>query len=393
MIERISVPLGRAVLLLVCGVTVLAASSIPAGTPQPPDPALEELLRLHHVHRVAHVTGRAEALAATLADTLLEIGSGRLQRHSRAEATRRFEAYFGASTLLEWEDVHPPVVSLSADRTMAIVHVGKRVRLVARRTGAEAAETAERFGWTEAWRRERGEWRLISMSSTRGAEPDPFSAPPQARVEAARILRAARDAMGGEAAVARVAMLSFEAECDGPRGPFSTRVVSARDGRVRFEQRFPDGPGFAMGIGLEGDWRRPDTDTREAHSPAARAVLYAHEMLLLALAPEARYRAPFATGRQDFHGRDADVVRFADPLDAPIDFFYDAGDGRPLGFCLRNHTGRGADQIEVRYDDWRAAGELRLPFAATITQGADIYRYRMTEVGPGWVAAPEFEGD
>ena len=356
------------------------------------DSALEELLQLHHRHRVSHVTGDAASLAATLADPFLDVGRGRVDRRTRQEAADRFEAYFAASTFLEWEDVRPPVVRMSSDRSQAIVHVEKRVRVLSRAADGGHADTAERFAWTETWRRGDGGWRLASTTSTRGPEPDPFGVSAQARHEAARVLRLARAALGGDDAVARTAMVSFRADCEGPQGQFHTRVASARDGRVRFEQRFPARPAFGMGIDLNGGWQRDaGGERREALSPQARSVLHAHELLLLAVAPEARYRAPFAAGTTDFHGRAAAVVRFADPLDAPVDFFYDAEHHRPLGFRVRNHTGRGAPLIDVRYDDWRPVGALQLPFAVTIAQGDEIYRYRMTDVDTTWVAAAGFE--
>ena len=356
------------------------------------DSALEDLLRLHHDHRVSHVTGDAASLAATLADTLLDVGGGRVQQRTRKEAADRFEAYFAASTFLEWEDVRPPVVDISRDRTLAIVQVEKRVRVLSRAQGGTPAETAERFAWTETWRRGGDGWMLASTTSTRAAEPEPFAAPAEARHEASRVLRLAREAVGGHDAVARTAMVSFRADCEGPQGSFHTRVVSARDGRVRFEQDFPDSPAFGMGIDLDGGWQQSAGGERsDGLSLQARSVLHAHEMLLLAMAPEARYRAPFATGTADFHGRRAAVVRFADPLDAPVDFFYDVEHHRPLGFRLRNHTGRGAALIDVRYDDWRPVGQLRLPFAVTIAQGDEIYRYRLTDVDTNWVPSAGFE--
>ena len=383
--------IARAVLVAVAiTVTAMGAPEAKEG-PRTEDSPLEELLQLHHRHRVSHVTGDAASLAATLAEPFLDVGRGRVDLRTRQEAADRFDAYFAASAFLEWEDVRPPVVRMSSDQSLAIVHVEKRVRVLTRAADGGHADSAERFAWTETWRRGEGGWMLASTTSTRAPEPDPFAASAQARHDAARVLRLARAALGGDDAVARIAMVSFRAECEGPRGPFHTRVVSARDGRVRFEQRFPARPAFGMGIDLDGGWQRDaGGERRDALSPQARSVLHAHELLLLAVAPEARYRAPLAAGTADVHGRPAAVVRFADPLDAPADFFYDIQDHRPLGFRLRNHTGRGAPLVDVRYADWRPVGPLRLPFAVTIAQGDEIYRYRITDVDTSWVRAAGF---
>lgn len=353
--------------------------------------ALDELFQQHADQRVAHILGDADALVASFDDTLLEISEGRVERWSREDARGRFSAYFRAVDFLEWEDVVPPVIRIAGDGSSAWVLVRKRVRTLTRGAGPRRVEAA-RFAWTERWERGAPGWRLADITSTQRSEEesDPARVGPQA--EALEILRAARRALGGEEAVARVALVSFAADCESPQGPFRTKVWSARDGRVRFEQAFPDGTSFVMAVGAKGEWQRDEGGRVDSLGALLRTVVHGHELPLLALAPESRYRRPTAVGRERFDGSEARVVRFLDELEAPVDFLYDSASGRPLAFRIRNHTGRGAAAVVTRFDDWRRVGDVWLPFAASFTQGTDVYRYRMTEVSLKAPPAGTFEG-
>jgi len=368
----------------------LAASVTSAARGVQDDP-VEELLRLHHLQRVAHVLGDAHALAETSAPQYVELNRGRVTTRTPEELRERFTSYFSAVRFLEWEDVHPPRIRLSPDGEWAEMIVEKRVRTIPADTTLSARQGQAVFAWLERWVRPESVWRLATIASTDRPLAEDSTASLAARVRAYEILRRARAALGGEEAVARIATLRFVAECEGPRGPFRTTVVSARDGRVAFEQRFPARPRFAAGIALGGAWHRSgDGPIVDSLGAVLGTVVSGHELHLLALAPEARYVAPAARPSERFDGHEAHVVRFRDALGAPVDFLFDPHTGRPLAFRLRNHTGRGAAAVLTRFDDWRQAGDVLLPFAIQITHGEDLYRYRIVEATTDWLTNGAF---
>lgn len=189
---------------------VLALGCAPSAEPPiQDDAAVEALLRLHHEQRVAHVLRASDRL-------------------------------FTAARFLEWEDVAPPMVRVADDGSLATVAVEKRVRVLVETEGQPLREDARRFTWVGTWQREAGDWQLVGLASTDRPEDDPDPTLPESHLAAYAILHAARDAVGGQAAVAAIATVSLAAECDGPRGPFTTAVRSARDGRVVFVQRFAE---------------------------------------------------------------------------------------------------------------------------------------------------------
>lgn len=357
--------------------------------------AVEALLRLHHEQRVAHVLGDADLLVETLARGFVEVRGGEVASPTRAALLERFGRYFRGSQFLEWDNVRPPRIRLSPDGAFAEIIVQKRVRALAL---DGSTENARIYAWTEGWRRgshdragvpvgtgdSEGAWQLATITSTATSEERGPPATLAERREAARILAAARLALGGDEAVARVATLSYEADSEGPGGSYTTTVRSARDGRKVLIQEVSDGAGFAAGVSLAGAWTGAagEADTLDS---VTESVIEGHEYHLLALAPEARFEAPRALAPTTFEGRSANVVEFRDRLGAPVPFFFDVDSGVPLGFELVNHTGRGDPQVRTTFGDWRPVGDVRLPFLITIRHGPDAYTFRVTQASERWL--------
>src|SRR4051794_7799623 len=84
----------------------------------------------------------------------------------------------------------------------------------------------------------------------RPAEADSSRVPLGDRTGAWTVMQRARQALSGDATIARVAALEFTAQCQGPRRAFRTTVRSNRDGRVFFGQDFPDSTHYRAGMSL-----------------------------------------------------------------------------------------------------------------------------------------------
>ncbi len=188
-------------------------------------------------------------------------------------------------------------------------------------------------------------------------------------VAATHVLDAARRALGDEAAVTAVRTIETVAACKGPRGTYETHVISARDGRAVFEQRFPDGR-------VE---RQLVTNTTPA-DVNERTMIQGHEIHMLVVAPETRFGAPLAVDDSVFEGQPAVVVTFHDALGAPVLAFFARADSLPLGFVFLNHRTDGAPRITLTIDAWHTVDGLRLPARAVYHQAGDLYDFRFTTV-------------
>jgi hypothetical protein len=353
--------------------------------------AREALLRLHHEHRIAHRTGDAALWVRSFADTVLQVNGGRTDRETAAGFLPRAEAYFASARFLEWEDVRPPVLIHEAGTRTAMRVVEKRVRLV----DGPAAEASVVYAWMEHWRLGSDGWRLTAVVSTERLPEDALPATARQRVSALAVLERARGwvaTVGAEPdAAVRVSTTGFDARCTGPRGAYRMDVRSARDGRVSMVQY--DGAGrvlFGAGVALDGAWSAATAAVGDTLPASLASAIDAHEFTLLALAPEARYRAPAAIGRQRFAGRAAETVRFEDRVGEPALFFYDAETGEPLGIRVADHVRNRTTPVDIVFAEWSTEGALRLPSRVRTTQADETFDCTLVQSTTGWLSDVEF---
>ena len=131
---------------------------------------LNELLRMHYRDRAAHFARDAAAIYSNFADEYFNLGNGQISSGDREAGQKRMQAYFDASTFLEWDDITPPVIKVSNDRSMAYVLVHKKVRLLDKNDGGK--EKIEVFAWSTSLRKIGGKWKMTSVTSTRTPEED-----------------------------------------------------------------------------------------------------------------------------------------------------------------------------------------------------------------------------
>lgn len=371
---------------------ILVSVSLPVRAGSARDEAVEELLRLHHEQRVAHVLADAALLTSPFAADFVEMSLGRMSTPTADQARARFDSYLNSVHFLEWENTRPPVIRLSPDGKWAEMLVSKRVRALPADPEATPSEVSMTFAWSERWSRTDDGWKLSTIVSTDRPSAGTSDASPADRLQAHRILTRAREALGGLDAVARVATLSFTSECSGPNGEFRTEVASARDGRAKFVQRFADDSGFAAGRDLEGQWVESGGGPADRTPNAViETVVSGHEMHLLALAPESRFSSPVARPEQSLQGRQVHVVELTDSLGAAVSFYFDPETHLPVGFSPANHTGRGSSDILTTFAGWRRVGEVLLPFSIRIEHGEDLYAYRITEASVAWLNRSAFQ--
>jgi hypothetical protein len=125
-----------------------------------------ELLRLHELHRTAHLEKRADQMVASFDDSVRFVAAGGVAVISPAENQARLQAYFDHSTFQAWDDIAPPILRISPDGRMAYKIVQKRVRLTAPdSTGRPVAEDVV-YAWIEMYEKPDDRWILMAIAST-----------------------------------------------------------------------------------------------------------------------------------------------------------------------------------------------------------------------------------
>jgi len=134
--------------------------------------AVNELLRMHYRDRFAHFNRDASIIFSQFADEYFSVGNGRINVPDRVAGQKRLQAYFDASTFLEWDDLTPPVIRVSDDGSMAYILVHKKVRRLAKDKDGREQEEIEIFAWTTTLKKLASKWKVTSVTSTRTPEDD-----------------------------------------------------------------------------------------------------------------------------------------------------------------------------------------------------------------------------
>lgn len=128
----------------------------------------QAILVMHARERQAHLRGDAALLASGMADSVLMIQNGAVQRRTREEVQSRFEKYFKGVRYFSWDDVIPPEIHISDDRQMAWAAVQIKAKLKDN-TETPAQEHEFVSSWISTYKKEGSSWRTVAMSS--GCDP------------------------------------------------------------------------------------------------------------------------------------------------------------------------------------------------------------------------------
>lgn len=376
--------------------TIAAAASLVACTPtgpvRPPGATSATarageraaLFALHERQRAVHVGRDAEGFVALLADDFVSVQNGRIQRSTPEENLARFKRYFAAVEFLEWDDIAPPVITLSPDGTLATMAVHKRVTVVP--TGVSSSTSASAtthpgqaslqshphaqagttlFAWIATAEKQDGVWRITQVASTRDPAP------------AGALIQASIEALGPESA--RTAIRSLRAAADGvsPRGPYSMTVDSLPGDAVRFFQSSQRGV-FEAWIRGDKAWTR-DPGDRSAQELDATAIsmMRGHEFQLLPMTLDRRFTDWQLAGRAEFAGHPCEVVRARDDLGLPALIFLRRDDQRFAGMLITDPRHQ-EHSVQVTIDGWREVAGVQMASKVTAIdhQGTFVLTYR-----------------
>lgn len=113
----------------------------------------------------AHMEKNAPMLIATLSDSFASVDKGKISFPKREETLKRFEAYFSSVNFIKWDDIEPPVIRFSDDKSLAYAIVRKEVILEIK--SKPGSRDTTNFAWTGIYRKEKDGWKLECMTSTR----------------------------------------------------------------------------------------------------------------------------------------------------------------------------------------------------------------------------------
>ncbi|WP_207432030.1 YybH family protein [Sabulibacter ruber] len=129
------------------------------------------LLQLHEQQRQAHFGKDAKAMLAHSSPDMISVNAGKIHVGSGDQDAAAFQSYFNSVEFRKWDDVKPPVIRFSEDRTLAYTVVDKLVVLTTKDSLGRNIEETTHYAWVSIYRKQQdGNWKLECIASTNEPE-------------------------------------------------------------------------------------------------------------------------------------------------------------------------------------------------------------------------------
>lgn len=116
--------------------------------------------------RTAHFNKDVDLFVSEFADSMISINKGKVKMLSPEQNKIRIEPYFKSIEFIKWDDVENPMISFSADGTMAYAVVQKQVILsYPDSTGKLYIDTTD-YAWVSIYRKHGSDWKIEANIST-----------------------------------------------------------------------------------------------------------------------------------------------------------------------------------------------------------------------------------
>ncbi|WP_210465917.1 YybH family protein [Rufibacter roseolus] len=130
-----------------------------------------QLLKLHAQQRQAHFAKDAKAMFARSSPDMISVNAGKIHMSSGQSDTEVFQNYFNSVEFKKWDDVKPPIIRFSEDRSLAYAVVDKLVVLTTKDSTGRNIEETTHYAWVSIYRKQKnGDWKLECIASTNEPE-------------------------------------------------------------------------------------------------------------------------------------------------------------------------------------------------------------------------------
>jgi hypothetical protein len=172
-----------------------------------------------------------------------------------------------------------------------------------------------------------------------------------------------------------VTTIAVRAGVEGPQGEFVTLVNSARDGRVSINLAGL----LVAGVNADGAWHCGPEANVVVPDDATLSMVRGHDLHMMVLHPS-WLTGPLLDSSRTYREDSVATLRFTDALGAPLLMHISTRDTVPVAVELVNHSGQGAREVFVEFDNWQVVSGLRLFTQATFLNGGNRYVYNYRDI-------------
>jgi hypothetical protein len=125
-----------------------------------------ELLKVHRADREAHFRTDVALLLERNQDEFIYVGEGKIHRTKKSDSRKQFEEYFRDAKYSEWDDLEPPIISVSKDASMAWMIVRIRVKRTQKDASGVERESKFIYAGIMTYEKQGGKWMRVANVST-----------------------------------------------------------------------------------------------------------------------------------------------------------------------------------------------------------------------------------
>jgi hypothetical protein len=192
-------------------------------------------------------------------------------------------------------------------------------------------------------------------------------------------------AVGNEREIAKIRSITAAADCVGPKGKYTTSIVSFKSSKTIFEQTYSykDKPSSVF---VNGDvvWEKESTaGDPMVSTPFQRMVVRAHEYQKMAFDFQKFFEDFSLVGDEVFEGRASIKVRSKNELGMTTFLFFDKQNKRFSGYVMEMPTSN--QTVKNAFLEWKKVGNLMLPsvIKATDMEGDWTLRFHTIKLNSG----------
>jgi hypothetical protein len=195
---------------------------------------------------------------------------------------------------------------------------------------------------------------------------------PAQTAELEKLFAEAVAAVGKPSEIEKIKSIEAVADCDGPKGKYTTEIKSFPAGRTYFKQTYSyRDSGTEVFINRNLAWNKPAADEFALVSPFQKLVVELHEYQKMAFDFEKMFTDFESAGEEDFGGRPSFKVAAENSLGGTVYLFFDKETKLLSGYIL---PVPGSDQtVENVFNEWKTVGRIKLPSKITATDSSGVW--------------------
>lgn len=204
-----------------------------------------------------------------------------------------------------------------------------------------------------------------------------------------KLFSAAIKAVGDEKEMAKVSSIEAMADCVGPKGKYTTEVLSLRNAKTNFKQVFTYRSPANLFVNKDIVWEKDDkTGEFRLASSIQRLLVQLHEYQLMAFDFQNMFSDFELLGKEDFEGRPSAKVRGKTTEGLPIFLFFDAKSALLSGYVFP--VPGGSTVVKNVFTEWKKFGNFNLPSAVKAVDSVGVWTLRFHTVTFNKTAAQFF---